>query len=67
MDVIEFEQKMAQLGAALSEDGKAITRQVLELELRNRFNLSGRSQLPETFAGLALKAVKARPGDNDPS
>ena len=65
--MIEFEQKMAQLAAALSADGKELTGHVLGLELRNRFNLSVRSQLPETFAGLALKTVKARPGDNDPT
>lgn len=59
--VIEFEEKMAQLGASLSPEGKALTRQVLDLELRNRFNLSVRSQLPEEFAARALKAIKARP------
>jgi hypothetical protein len=57
--MIDFEEKMAQLGAALSADGKALTRQVLDLELRYRFN--ERSQLPEEFAARALKAVKARP------
>ncbi len=56
----EFEQKMAELGDALSEEAKALTRQVLDLELRSRFNLSNRSQLPEEFASRALKAVKAR-------
>ena len=63
--MIEFEEKMAELGAALSVDGKALTRQILDLELRNRFNLSVRSQLPEEFASRALKAVKARPSNGD--
>lgn len=56
--MIEFEEKMAALGAALSEEGKGLTRQILDLELRNRFG--DRSQLPEEFAVRALKAVKAR-------
>ena len=57
--MIEFEQQMAALAAGLSAEGKALTRQVLDLELRNRFG--ERSQLPEEFATRALKAVKARP------
>lgn len=57
--MIEFEEKMAALGAALSAEGKALTRQVLDLELRNRFG--DRTQLPEEFAARALKTVKARP------
>lgn len=60
--MIEFEEKMAALGAALSADGKTLTRQVLDLELRNRFG--DRSQLPEEFASRALKAVKARPAES---
>lgn len=65
--MIEFEEKMAQLGASLSADGKTLTRQVLDLELRSRFNLSVRSQLPEELASRALKAVKARPVEAEPS
>ena len=65
--VIEFEEKMARLGAALTVDGKALTRQVLDLELRYRFNLSVRSQLPEELAARALKVVKARPLESDPA
>jgi hypothetical protein len=57
--MIEFEEKMAALGAALSAEGKALTRQVLDLELRSRFG--DRTQLPEEFASRALKAVKVRP------
>jgi hypothetical protein len=56
--VIEFEAKMAQLGSSLTTDGRELARQVLDLELRNRFG--DRSQLPEQVATLALKAVKAR-------
>ena len=54
---------MAALAAGLSAEGKALTRQVLDLELRNRFG--ERSQLPEEFATRALKAVKARPKDTE--
>ena len=60
--MIEFEQQMAALAAGLSTEGKALTRQVLDLELRNRFG--ERSQLPEEFATRALKAVKARSKDS---
>jgi hypothetical protein len=58
-NVIEFEEKMAALSAGLSADGKALTRQVLDLELRNRFG--DRTQLPDEFAARALKVVKGRP------
>ncbi len=61
--MITFEEKMARLGAALSEESRAFTRQVLDLELRNRFGV--RTQLPEEFAARALKAVKARPQEGD--
>lgn len=57
--MIEFEEKMAALGAALSEDGRSLTRQVLDQELRARFG--DRTQLPEDFAARALKTIKARP------
>lgn len=57
--MIEFEERMASLAAALSADGKALAGQVLDLEHRNRFR--ERSQLPEELAARALKAVKARP------
>lgn len=56
--MIEFEEKMAQLGSSLTADGRELARQVLDLELRNRFG--DHSQLPEQVATLALKAVKAR-------
>jgi hypothetical protein len=56
--MIEFEEKMAALSGGLSAEGKALTRQVLDLELRNRFG--DHTQLPEEFAARALKAVKAR-------
>lgn len=62
--MIEFEEQMAALAAGLSMEGKALTRQVLDLELRNRFG--ERSQLPEEFASRALKAVKARSKDSVP-
>jgi hypothetical protein len=61
--VIEFEEKMAALGAGLSEESRTLTRQVLDLELRNRFG--DRTQLPEEFAARALKIVKARPQVGD--
>lgn len=56
--VIEFEEKMAALGAGLSEDGRSLTRQVLDQELRARFG--DRTQLPEDFAARALRTIKAR-------
>jgi hypothetical protein len=58
-NMIEFEDKMATLSASLSAEGRAFTRQVLNLELRYRFG--DRTQLPEEFAARALKAVKTRP------
>ena len=57
--MIEFEERMAAISADLSSEAKALTREVLKLELQNRFG--DRSQLPEEFATRALKAVKARP------
>lgn len=57
--MIQFEERMAMISAELSADAKALTREVLKLELQNRFG--ERSQLPEAFATRALKAVKARP------
>lgn len=56
--MIEFEQKMADLGAGLTPDARSLTRQVLELELRARF--SDRTQLPEEIATRALKTIKTR-------
>jgi hypothetical protein len=61
--MIEFEEKMAALSGSLSADAKALTRQVLQLELQHRFG--DRNSLPEELASRALKAVKARPeGDS---
>jgi hypothetical protein len=57
--MIEFEERMAAISGDLSSEAKALTREVLKLELQHRFG--DRSQLPEEFAARALKAVKARP------
>jgi len=60
--MIEFEERMAAISAELSGDAKALTREVLKLELQSRFG--DRSQLAEEFATRALKAVKARPEES---
>lgn len=58
--MIEFEQKMAELRDGLSPDARTLALEVLGLELRQRFNPSGRSQFSEEFAARALRAVKAQ-------